>query len=256
MRKASWLSYGLSNATTRTIIHFYPSCGSVTAPYAANCKITIFGGGLDGQAITIEGARLSYPDGIRLEDVFPELREGVDGLFGVIFEISTIQPRVDLSGSQCVIELASRGLSVKFQASRYLEPAQSPLEDTTLVEDEKPEETTPREPIPVLGLHDDFSATSFIVANGSELPWKPEIVRTSGGEFVEIESAATEVEPGGVKEFSIDDSAYADSEPHSSSWGLIKKGTLFVDNPPSESVAVYACYRDVLTKRPVSVSAL
>lgn len=244
----------MSSATTRTIVHFYPSAGSVTAPYAANCKLTIFGDNVEAQSITLEGARLSYPDGIRLEDIFVSLREGVSSSFGVIIEVSSIQPRVDLSGSQCVVELASKGQSVRFHAKRYTEPLRNPLENKDLAEDvEAAKESLPREVLPILGISDSFSDSSFVVANGSDEPWTPEVSNCSGDT---VQGTFTEVAPGSVVEFALDEKSFSDNSNQATSWGEVSKGTLYITNSPNDSIAMYACYRDRKTKRQVAVSTL
>ena len=76
MQSVKWIGFGVSNALSRTVVHFFPSGGGVTAPYPANCMLNLFSltvdesiGGLahklEEKKIVLEGARLSQPDGVR-----------------------------------------------------------------------------------------------------------------------------------------------------------------------------------------------
>ena len=119
MQSVKWIGFGVSNALSRTVVHFFPSGGGVTAPYPANCMLNLFSltvdesiGGLahklEEKKIVLEGARLSQPDGVRLDQAFEDLSQGVKGFFGITVELSTGQPKVDLSGSSCIIEHSSK----------------------------------------------------------------------------------------------------------------------------------------------------
>lgn len=264
MRNVKWLTFGVSNSVARTVVHFFPSGGGVTAPYPSNCALTVFGP-LSGQMgagtpagiarkVVIEGARLSQPDGVRLEQAFSELAEGLNGFFGLSVELSTAQPRIDLSASECVIELRSRGNSVRFWPK--------------MVKDSEEKETEGSSPSPVAMacLKDAYLSSSLLVINESEDPFNPECFICDYSE-AEKEAATEEedksfrriVETGYVPPLSVMEFPLSDS--------ILTAAGAKDDGGETDSAAVYcgaqragtscyALYRDVVTKRPVSVSAL
>ena len=96
MQSVKWVSFGISNALTRTIVHFFPSEGGITAPFPATCALRIFGQGLIEKKVVIEGARLSHPDGVRVENgrvTMPELPgigfEGKSDLITVMRDLAS-----------------------------------------------------------------------------------------------------------------------------------------------------------------------
>jgi len=66
MQCIRWITFGLSTAVAETLVHFFPSAGNVSAPYPALCKIRAFSDGDTIGEVTLEGARLSHPDGLRI----------------------------------------------------------------------------------------------------------------------------------------------------------------------------------------------
>ena len=41
MQSITWKSFGIATATTRTLVHFFPSAGNVSAPYPVMCRFQI-----------------------------------------------------------------------------------------------------------------------------------------------------------------------------------------------------------------------
>ena len=169
IQSVRWIAFGISNSSTKTIVHFFPSEGGVSAPYPATCTLKIFGSKMQERKVVIEGARLSHPDGVRLEQAFPSLGEENIGNFGLEIEVATIQPRVDVSPSSCIIELVSKGYSTRYWPVRLapvptlLRPA---LDDDT-TRGEGDESTDENERVLPL-LRDSYGFPSFIGVNGMQ----------------------------------------------------------------------------------------
>ena len=109
-----WIGFGILTALTRTALHLYPSSGTVTAPYPVNCRLALFGPGFQSKQVTLDGVRLSQPEGLWLDEVFPILRDSGASLFGIDLSFSCNQSRVDLGGSGCVIEFSSMSQSARY----------------------------------------------------------------------------------------------------------------------------------------------
>jgi hypothetical protein len=141
MQSIRWLGFCVSQSMSRSLLHFFPSCENASAPYPATCTLTLLkpresparadpargaatgdrqvtADGLVGQVermvVTLDGGRLGHPDGLRLEDAFPILRTAASGMCGLEIEISTPQPRLDVSSSGCVLEVISQSQPVKY----------------------------------------------------------------------------------------------------------------------------------------------
>ena len=249
MQTVRWLSFCISNAVTRSVVHFFPASVNVAGPYAAQCKLWLFGKDVEKKSVLLEGARFGQPDGFRLDDVFPQLQEGTSGFFGLEFEISTPQPRTDLSASTCVIELSSRGQSCRFWPRRYIQDTE-PSPRTALI----PRTAATRSP---LALKDSFSASSLVLVNGTAEALSPKFVQRRADPAAEPTLLALDaLPPATVVEFDISDSATAGQEPVECTWGLVRAAGLWLSDPLPDGAVAYMMYRDVVTRRPVSVAAL
>ena len=255
VQSVKWVSFGISNALTRTVVHFFPSEGGVTAPFPATCALRIFGQGLVEKKVVIEGARLSHPDGVRVEDAFPALRSDQVGLIGLEIEIATPQTRVDLTSSGCIVELASKGHSAKFLPKRLLPvlSATQLLLQPKRSEDEPP---APQPPRAAVALRDAFSTSSVVVVNGSADAYRPSLCAVSpGGEPQEIPLPT--LLAGAAVEIVLDDGFFNDAAARECSWGISRAKALIIrESRFIETKAVFVVYRDALTRRPVSVRAL
>lgn len=101
-----WISFGSHGKNTRTALHFFPFAGSISATYQADISIKVFGNDLEEVDVVLEGARLSQPDGLFLDEIFPILFENYQGFFGIEVEVNCDQQQVsDLSSSSCIIEI-------------------------------------------------------------------------------------------------------------------------------------------------------
>jgi hypothetical protein len=248
MQTVRWTSFCISNAVTRSIIHFFPASVNVAGPYQANCKLTLFGKDVERKSVSLEGARFGQPDGFRLDDVFPQLQEGTSGFFGLEFEISTPQPRTDLSASTCVVELSSRGQSCRFWPRRYLEDSEPSTRGMLIPR------TTPSRSM--LAMKDSFSFSSIVLVNGTTEPLAPQFVHQPSAANEAVPFSVEALAPGTVVEVDVSDSVAGTREPVEGSWGLVRAAALWLGQPLPEKAEAYAMYRDVVTRRPVSVTAL
>ncbi len=142
-----WVAFTLSDALSKTIVHFFPASDGAVIPYPADCKLSIMSPEFGKRSVILEGGRLGQPDGVRLEDAFPEEIVEGGGVLGIEVEVSTAQPKIDLSPSQCIVEISMAGKSVRFNAKRVL-----PGEESTHYKDG-------------VVFHDGASMTSLIAIN-------------------------------------------------------------------------------------------
>ena len=121
---ANWLLFCQNSQLTKTIIHFFPSSGATGAPYQVQCTLTLLRTEVEPLTIAVEGAKISQPNGIAVEDAFPEVRDIPNSLLPIFVEISSGQGRQDLAKSECVVELQSDGRSVMYRPKRITEEGQ------------------------------------------------------------------------------------------------------------------------------------
>lgn len=246
MHVVSWLAFVSTSALTRTVVHFFPFSSGVSAPYGSECRFTVFGGGLATRSVLLDGARLGQPDGVRVEDVFPEVSSVGDArLVGLQVDLECAQQRVDLSASGCVVEITrTDGGAVRFRPS-LLHTAGGAAPATA----------------PLVACRDRFQTTSLVVINRTTEPFVPTMrcrpiaARPWDGAVDLLEFSAAAVAPDSVEEIHLEDSVWGDATRQECSWG--ESTTRAVDVPVyPPGVALYACYREPEHRRPVSVSAL
>lgn len=232
-------------------MHFFPSSVGVAGPYGAQCKLTLFGKDVEKKSVTLEGARFGQPDGFRLDDVFPQLQEGVNGFFGLEFEITSTQPRTDLSASACVLELSSRGQSCRFWPRRFVQDLEPPPRGSPVPR------TAPARPM--AALKDAFTTSSLVIVNGTPEAFDPAFLVAGSTTSESGELTRLEIEPlaaHSVVEIDVSDTATGTFDALQCSWGLVRSGGIWLQNPLPDNVIAYAMYRDVTTRRPVSVTYL
>ncbi|RIL06511.1 MAG: hypothetical protein DCC75_10800 [Proteobacteria bacterium] len=273
-----WLGFGVSNTLNNSVVHFFPNSHSISAPYSANCALSIFAGGMERRQVLLEGGRFGNPDGVRLEDAFPSIKADFSGLYAVEVEISTTQSRLDLSSSGCVIEIISQGL-----ISRYL-----PCQVNYGVEGSILSNTTPAplaasgQAISVLAAKDSFLSTSLVVINPTPDDYSVKVVMERDNAEASI-IQHSEFKSNTIDEIMFRDSTFEDSSLQECSWGLMRarplqvlvsKGTALSGLPAVEGsslsiksrplmvqpnepeVRCFAVYRDSQSRRIVSVVSL
>ncbi len=121
MPSINWSSFFISSAVASTVVHFLPCSKNSSAPYPVACRFEVFGVGFPKRAAVVEGARLQQPDGIRLEDLIPELKGGFTGLLGFNLELSVTQAHADMRDSKCYVELNIANELVRFEPKPKLD---------------------------------------------------------------------------------------------------------------------------------------
>lgn len=162
MPSISWSSFFISSAVASTVVHFMPCSKNSTAPYPVNCRFEVFGVGFPKRAAVVEGARLQQPDGIRLEDLIPELKNSFTGLLGFNLELSVTQSHADISDSKCFVEFHIAEDIIRFEPKAM-------VSSDTVRED--------------LILSDDLSSYSLIAINSGLEMQNIELLKPNGGRF-------------------------------------------------------------------------
>lgn len=235
MQSVKWIGFGTANSVSQTMVHFFPVGKGISAPYPANCTVNVFGPlkgagqGVQRKRVTLDGARLSQPDGVFLNQAFEDLEQ--EGFFGVSVELSTVQPRIDLSTSSCVIEFCSRAGSVKYWPKLPPGRGEENSQATALV------------------LNDNLTSTSVVVVNCREESFSPSL-SVNVGERTPLDlSGRYQVEAESVAEISITEIISAQKT------GVNEAAGFSIEAYPAD-VAVFTVYRDYNTRKPISVSAL
>lgn len=240
MQTVSWLGFGICSSLTRTMVHFFPSAGGVSAPYQSSCQISVFSSAMEPKSALLDGVRLSQPDGIRLEEAFPALQPGGGGLFGVHIKIATNQPRVELQKSLCFIEVVNQFNSARF--APYLERAAS---------------AEPASPRGGAAIKDAFHTTTCVIVNGSDKNETVSLLASGIGNEPVRTAATREVPSGGVIEVDLDAAQlFTQAQPVEQSWGLVRSQSVFLNDNLSDQIGVFLVYRDCESKKPISVCAL
>ena len=249
MQTISWLAFLSHGALSRSAVHFFPFSGNVSAPYATECRLTVFGGGLATRGVTIEGARLGQPDGLKIEDAFPEIATVTDGrLVGLQVDLESLQPRVDLSASGCYIEVLRNGQggggAMRFRPA-LVDPSGRPRGEFA----------------PLIACSDRFQTTTLIVVNRSgesHIPGvavRPPTARPWDGGVTPITIVAPTVPADSVDEVVLDGNVWNEATRQECSWGESVTRAVEIVEPPL-GVAYFAVYREPESRRAVSVSAL
>lgn len=250
MQVARWLTFGFIESALRTIVHLFPSSGSVGAPQPVNCKVSMFARSLAPRSVVLEGARLGQPDGVRLEELFGTPQELAAGPVGVEIELSTTQGRIDLSPSSCLIEVAGLPYPVRFAS-----PCLALSLELASKESDRQQLTRPG----ILGF-DSFSRASLMVVNGSDVELRPDQLDfelcDSNGKRVETSLLGTRVPPFSVVEVRLNESVISDAPMLPTSKGSMKAFSLASRGLMPESVALFVLNRNVQTGLPLSAGPL
>lgn len=116
----TWVTFGEHTETVKTAVHFFPYGGSISATYPVDLTLTIFAEEFETVEVTMEGARLSQPEGIVIDQVFPALLTDYSGLYGLKIKITcNKQLGLDLIGSSCMTELFYPEGVVRFAAKEF-----------------------------------------------------------------------------------------------------------------------------------------
>ena len=280
---ARWLGFGCASKLTHTTVHFFPSSGSVTAPYPASVKLSIFSPEFGEKRVTLEGARLSQPDGVRLADAFsilsePRANDQKTTWFGLSIEASTLESKVDLTASQCLIEFSGKGRSAKFSPKRI---------KNSMISDKQNEVSAWVQAEPAVIFRDQLINSTIVIVNASSESLATPLSFISESITRAIEGGRTQQEvkllpvalapigPLSTYEVGVEDSVTANTtnsslihpqitgstgarEPTTSSvsFGNIKQQTVLSHLSERSDCAAYVVYREILNRRIIAVQAL
>ena len=229
MQSATWLAFCVSSSLTRTSLHFFPAAENVTAPYPANCALTLFGGGQTMRSVVLEGGRLGNPDGVRLEEAFADIRNEAGSISALAVELSTPQhSRLNLICSGCVVEINSFGYTTRFRPAMLELPGQvseGALRRRSLKN--KPEDALVPAPRLRSGIAciDAALQSSVVVVNGGET--RARVISygdTSVSEAGQAGSgrAIAELLPYSIQEIPLGEELYSGGLEQECSWGRLR----------------------------------
>ena len=244
MQNVRWITFGMTGSVAKTAVHFFPYGYNVSAPYPAQCHLSVHYDDLS-KSVILDGARLGQPDGLFLEDAFPGLKDAHNSLFGLELTINCSQPRIELSASSCIVELVSRA-SAMF-GTRFVPRASPGAKVAT-----KPTKTG-------VAIKDSYTASSLVFVNFSDTVVNPIVLsdRANGSPEEPTERIPVpEVGPRRVVEFPFDDKFFSEVDLRECSWGLMRARNLFFPEGIPAETCVALLYRDPTSKRPVSVGVL
>jgi hypothetical protein len=295
MQSIKWLGFCVAQTMSRSVLHFFPSSDNASAPYAASCTLTLFGAGGVRSSVVLEGGRLGHPDGLRLEDAFPALKGEASGVFGLEVEISTPQPRLDVTSSGCVVEIVSQGLPVRFapkkllkaEVSETIRQLRAKSVDRNGAAAEKaatPEvnaetsKTVPasgwRGPSSGLAVRDGQHVPSLMIVNGSSEPCSAAVYSVSAGlpkPSMHVPLTKVDLAPGASQELQLDEGFFRGGDLKELSLGRCSALPLVVEvsrrgndskagaasgGENIPEVASFMVYREAATRRMSSVTSL
>lgn len=252
------MTFGMAGALTRTALHFYPSAGNVSAPYAVLCQLTFFAAGEEPKHLTVDGLRLSVPEGIWIDEAFAFLKDGTHAIFGLELLLICNQRRLDLRESSCIVEFASISQSTKFRPV-HMREGECRAVPKKLVD---ADENVSVRAVSGLAIRDAFHSSTLVAVNNGLAHERFKLLAGSSCNLA-LESSALKIElevpAWSAVEFDFETIAEAffnDVMPCECSWGLFRGRTIEVEVSPGSTVSWYMVYRDVLTRKPVSVCAL
>jgi hypothetical protein len=246
------LAFCLSTPSVRTRIHFFPSGGSVGGAAAVNCSLKLFGKGFESRSVLLDGGRIGQPDGVRLEDAFPNIRSEGSGIVGleVLLECPQGQGRINLQSSHATIELVSPQFSIAYGSAPFValrEGEQGSITERLIA--------ARRRNRVAAAIHDSLITTSLVVINPSSEPLRPEVTHTVGEADVALPLGT--VAPESVVEIPLDESLFKGKESQQCLWGEVCAAKIAIaEYSGSADSGYYLVYREPNTKRPIAVCAL
>jgi hypothetical protein len=245
----------LSTSSIKTRVHFFPTAGSTTSHQPITCVLSLFGKGIEKRAVMLDGGRLNQPDGVRLEDAFPNLRNEASGIFGLEVQLSSQQGRINLLQSQAAIELVSPQASILYYSSPFVADVPEAAAAEPSADIMQRLAAARRRSFVGVGMQDSFVTTSLVMVNSTNETVRPSIFHGVGEEAQSL--PVGNITPESAMEIPLEESLFKRTSPHECLWGLSRAEKISV-GPDSLTphTAFYVMYRDPVSKRPVSVCAL
>jgi hypothetical protein len=245
----------LSTSSIKTRVHFFPTAGSTASHQPITCVLSLFGKGIEKRAVMLDGGRLNQPDGVRLEEAFPTLRNEASGIFGLEIQLSSQQGRVNLLSSQAAIELVSPQASVMYYSAPFVPDVEEVASPEPQGDLSQRLAAARRRSFVGVGLQDAFVTTSLVMVNSTNETVRPAIFHGVGEEAQSL--PVGNISPESAMEIPLEESLFKKTTPHECLWGLSRAEKISV-GPDSLTphTAFYVMYRDPVSKRPISVCAL
>ena len=245
----------LSTSSIKTRVHFFPTAGSTASHQPITCVLSLFGKGIEKRAVMLDGGRLNQPDGVRLEEAFPTLRNEASGIFGLEIQLSSQQGRVNLLSSQAAIELVSPQASIMYYSAPFVPDVEEVASPEPQGDLSQRLADARRRSFVGVGLQDAFVTTSLVMVNSTNETVRPAIFQGVGEEAQSL--PVGNISPESAMEIPLEESLFKKTTPHECLWGLSRAEKISV-GPDSLTphTAFYVMYRDPVSKRPVSVCAL
>jgi hypothetical protein len=240
-------AFCMTTTAIRSRVHFFPSAGTTAGHYPVSCEMTLFGKGISRRSVRLEGGRLNQPDGIRLEDAFPALDHETSGMCGleVVFECS--QGRINLCHSRLVVEIVSPHFSLSYGAV--------PFRPITSEEGEHADPQKASKAEVGIVIQDRHMLPSLVVVNAMDELLRPDFRYPSYDGEVPLQLGTVAAES--VVEFPLEDALCKNAPTHELLWGQAAVGKMRSGGDRGLGCsASYIMYRDPVSKRPISVSAL
>jgi hypothetical protein len=209
--------------------------------------LRVFGRGIEGKTVQLDGGRVSQPDGLRIEDAFPNVLAEAAGPIGLEVILRASQGRLNLLSSQVYIESVSAQMNLVFPSAPF-----RPLENTALDASGDEVENTKRSGL--VSLAEGQTASLVIINSGTE-PVHPKLSSPGkrGGETISLGTVSGNT----VFEFPLQELLSRQAECHRTLSGQLTAAPLICYM--SENIAhveVYVLYRDGDSKMPCSVNVL
>lgn len=239
-------AFFLTTSAIRSRVHFFPSAGATSGHYPVTCDLTIFGKGVERRTVRLDGGRLNQPDGIRLEDAFPSLASETSGICGIEVRLECSHGRINLLPSRVFIEMVSPQFVLSYVAARFQ------AEEIVV----GPESVSSEEASQVMvALQEHHAVASLVVVNSGDELMRPEVFHGAGGQEVRLHIGTVAAES--VVEFPLDETLFRHAVTRETVWGSVVVEKLWTTRSADiDNAAWYILYRDPVSKRPISVSAV
>lgn len=247
MRSVRWHTLLNPDRKAGTVVHFLPATPGAATPYPVELSLSIFGRGITARTISIDGARLFHPDGVKIEEVFALSGAEAESMIGLRVEVYSNQLRSDVSASQCLVEFVDRNGPITFSPARFVVKQDASSDKNPTVE-EVAERT-------IYLVKDAMLSPSIVALNSLDMDYRPEITIRDGVGSQTGLLPLGQVAPKSVLERKLDGALFNEVVPQEMSWGNVRT-RLFSTKSEAKETALFLLYRDARTTRIVSVQAL
>jgi len=247
MKSVCWSVFLNPNRKAGTLVHFLPATPGSATPYPVDISVSIFGRGVPKRTISLEGARLFNPDGVRVEDIFSLADADEEAALALQVEVRTVQSKSDISASQCLIEFPSLEGGIIFSPGRAVidESSQAPPQP---IDDQRYERV-------ILAMKDAQLCPSVLVVNCRQSELRPEIYYRDLKESPKALMPLGQVAPMSALERKLDGTVFGEPQPREMSWGNLRSRILSAESGQKD-MAMFLIYREVKTSKMISVHAL